>query len=212
VGADTASTSRFVAAVVPIVLGSQHATVAEVDAYLSTEAGLATGTSTEPWGLAAGQLSGVRARRGDWLEDVYARNHRSRQSSFAARMAREVNTDITLAHRGATWVHTEGDSRVTGYRRTLSAGKNCGLCVVASSTRYSKGDLQPIHSHCRCGTAPIYGAAKNWKKPDKAQLNALYARAGGADYTSLRRIHVDESDLPDVLVVDSNLGPTLVEA
>jgi hypothetical protein len=210
--ADTANTDRFVATVVPIVLGGQRATVVEADAYLSTEAGLATSSSTEPWGLDPDRLIGVRARRGDFLEDVYARNHRAAQSTFLERMAREVNTDITLAQRGATFVHTDGDSRITGYRRTLGGGKNCGLCVVAATQRYRSGDLMPIHSHCRCGTAPIYGPAAGWKKPDKAQLNALYTRAGGSDYGSLRRIHVAESDLPDVAVVDSKLGPTLVAA
>lgn len=210
--ADTSSTDRFVSTVVPIVLASQRATVAETDAYMSMEAGLATGTSTAPWGLSADALIGARARRGDFLEDVYGRNHRAAQSSFAERMAREVDTDITLANRAATFVHTEGDERITGYRRTLSAGKNCGLCVAAATRRYRKADLQPIHSHCRCGTQPIYGPVENWQKPNKAQLNELYQRAGGSDYQSLRRIQVAESDLPDVLVVDATLGPTLVRA
>jgi hypothetical protein len=210
--ADVASTDSFVAAVVPVVLASQRTTVASTDAYLSMEAGLATSSSTEPWGLDASALIGVAARRGDWLEDVYGRNHRARQSSFAERMAREVDTDITLANRAATFVHTEGDDRITGYRRTLGAGKNCGLCVAAATRRYTKADLQPIHSHCRCGTQPLYAPVDNWAKPDKAQLNDLYARAGGSDYASLRRIQVTESDLPDVLVVDSILGPTLVPA
>lgn len=212
VAADTSSTAGFVSAVVPIVLASQRATVAEADAYMSLEAGLATGTSTAPWGLTADALIGAAARRGDFLEDVYGRNHRARQSSFAERMAREVNTDITLANRAATFVHTEGDDRITGYRRTLGAGKNCGLCVAAATQRYRKADLAPIHSHCRCGSSPIYGPVESWQKPNKAQLNELYQRAGGTDYESLRRIQVADSDLPDVLVVESKLGPTLVAA
>lgn len=212
VAADTANTDRFVATVVPIVLGSQQATVVEVDAFMSTEAGLATGSSTEPWGLDPDQLIGVRARRGDFLESVYARNHRADVSTFRSRMAREVNTDITLAERGAANVHTAGDPRITGYLRTLGGGENCGLCVVAATQRYHKGDLLPIHSHCRCGVQPLYGRVADWEKPDKAQLNALYERAGGTDYQSLRRIKVQEADLPDVAVVDSKLGPTLVAA
>lgn len=210
--ADTSSTSRFVSTVVPIVLASQRATVAEADAYLSTEAGLAAGASTEPWGLDADALIGVAARRGDFLEEVYGRNHRASQGDFAGRMAREVNTDITLADRAATFVHTEGDSRISGYRRVLSAGKNCGLCAAAATRRYTKSDLSPIHSHCKCGSQPIYAPVGNWKKPDKAQLTELYARAGGTDYASLRRIQVAESDLPAVVVVDSTLGPTLAAA
>lgn len=209
--ADTSSTKAFVARVVPLVLAAQETTVAQADAYLSTEAGLATGTSTEPWGLDAGRLIGVVARRGDWLEDVYARNHRASEGSFAERMAREVNTDITLADRSATFVHTEGDSRIVGYRR-IASGTACGLCVVAATRRYRKGDLRPLHHACGCTTAPIYRNDPSWRKPDKAALNALYQRAGGGDARSLSRIRVADPSLPEVLVVDSTLGPTLVAA
>ena len=212
VAANTASTSRFVSTVVPVVLASQRATVAETDAYMSAEAGHATNSSTDPWGIDPNALIGVDARRGDFLEDVYGRNHVAEAATFAVRMAREVNTDITLADRAVSYVHTEGDERITGYRRTLSAGKNCGLCVAAATRRYGKSDLAPIHSHCKCGTQPIYAPVANWTKPNKAHLNSLYQRAGGTDYESLRRIQVAESDLPDVLVVDSKLGPTLVRA
>lgn len=212
IAGDTTSTTEFVDRVVPLVLASQEATVAAADAYMSAEAGLATGTSTEPWGLDPAQLIGVKARRGDFLEDVYGRNHRSTASTFAERMAREVNTDITLADRAATYVHTEGDTRISGYRRVLSAGKkNCGLCVVASDRLYSKSDLRPIHQHCGCTTQAIYdGTAKGWAKPDKALIRELYGKAGSASSHSLTRIRA--KDLPDVKVVDSDLGPTLVAA
>lgn len=206
--ADTSDTSAFVRAVVPVVLASQTATVAEADAYLSTEAGLATGTSTEPWGLNAAALIGVHARRGDFLEDVYARNHRTPEGSFAERMAREVNTDITLAERAATFVHTEGDTRITGYRRVTSGGA-CVLCSVAASQRYSRGDLRPIHHGCSCTTAPVYGDAAGWRKPNRAALNALYERAGGSDAGALRRITADDETIE---IVESVLGPTLVPA
>ncbi len=212
VAADRANTDEFVATVVPLVLGAQRVAVAQTDAYMSAEAGLATGTSSEPWGLNASELIGAHARHGDFLEDVYGRNHRADASTFAERMAREVNTDITLADRSATFVHTEGDTRITGYRRTLSAGKNCALCVAAATRTYHKGDLQPIHSHCACGTQPIYGPAGEWTKPTNDMLRSLYQRAGGNDFGSLRRISVDMSDLEGVDVVFTNLGPTLVAA
>jgi hypothetical protein len=210
--ADTPNTTAFVQRVVPLVLASQEATVAAADAYLSAEAGLATGSSTEPWALDPSKLIGVKARRGDFLEDVYGRNHRADASSFAERMAREVNTDITLADRGATYVHTEGDSRISGYRRVLSTGKkNCPLCVVASDRLYHKSDLRPIHEHCGCTTQPIYnGNAKGWTKPSKALINDLYERAGSTSAHSLTRIRV--RDLPEVRIVDSDLGPTLIAA
>lgn len=210
--ADTSSTRTFVDTVVPIVLAAQSVTVTEADAYLSAEAGMATGSSTRPWGLDPAQLIGVKARRGDFLEDVYGRNHRSDMSTFAERMAREVNTDITLADRVATYVHTEGDTRISGYRRVLSAGKkNCGLCVVASDRLYHKSDLRPIHAHCGCTTQAIYnGTAGGWTKPSPATIRDLYRRAGSTSGSSLSRIRVD--GYPEAKVIDSDLGPTLVAA
>lgn len=210
--ADQVSTDGFVARVVPLVLGAQRVAVTQTDAYMSTEAGLATGTSTEPWGLDASALIGAHARHGDFLEDVYGRNHRSDASTFTERMAREVNTDITLADRAATFVHTEGDSRITGYRRTLSAGKNCALCVAAATRTYHKGDLQPIHAHCACGTQPIYGPATEWTKPTNDLLRSLYQRAGGNDPAAPSRLSVDAAELEGVDVVFTTLGPTLVAA
>lgn len=208
--APKANTNVFVGAVIPIVLAAQEATVAQADAYLSLEAGTATRSSTQPWRLNPAMLIGVRARRGDFLEDVYARNLRTAESSFVERMTREVNTDITLAERGATFVHTAGDERITGYRRVLGPGKNCGLCVVASGQRYSKSDLRPIHRTCHCTTQPTYGDAGGFARPDRATLRALYEQAGSTSGSSLRRIAAPQADLPTVEIAETDLGPTLI--
>lgn len=203
---------------VPLVLEAQRQAVVLADTYMSLEAGLATGSSTAPWGIDPERLIGKAARRGAFLEDVYERNWAVDVGTFAQRMAREVNTDITLADRAASYVHTEGDSRIVGHRRTLGAGPNCALCVVASTQRYGKGDLRPIHYGCGCSTRPIYGDAAGWQRPNKAQLNALYTQAGGTDFRSLRRLPVNDEDLPagvarralpTVEVIDTDLGPTL---
>lgn len=213
VAADTSSTSEFVSNAVPIVLDAQRQVVREADVYLSTEAGLATGTSTEPWGLDPDPLIGASARHGDYLEDVYGRNHRAASGSFTERMAREVTTDMVLADRNATFVHTAADDRVLHHRRTLTPGaKHCGLCVVAATRIYYKKDLRPIHLHCSCGTQPVYGEAKEWNKPTNDMLRDLYAQAGSTDANRLSRIRVDTPDLPDVDIVTTSLGPTLVAA
>lgn len=205
-----------------VVLAAQREVVALTDGYLSLEAGLSTGSDTEPWGIDPESLIGRSARRGVFLEEVYARNWAVPIGSFAGRMAREVRTDISLADRAATFVHTEGDSRIVGTRRVLGSGPNCALCVVAASQRYGKAELRPIHRGCGCSTAPVYGDAAGWKKPGKAALNDLYLRAGGTDFRSLRRLQVNEADLPPgvnpaelgpVGVVDApELGPSLVSS
>lgn len=212
IAAQTADADAFVADVVPLVLDAQRRVVREADVYLSTEAGLATGTSTEPWGLDADELIGAKARNGDALEAVYARNLSAAESSFVKRMVREVATDISLADRSATYVHTAADTRVRAYRRTLSAGKNCGLCIAAATREYHKEDLRPIHLACKCGTQPVYGPAQAWTKPTNDMLRDLYAKAGGTDRSSLSRIRVDTPNLPDVDIITTNLGPTLTRA
>jgi hypothetical protein len=196
--------------VVPIVLDAQRQVVREADVYLSTEAGLATGTSNEPWGLDADQLIGAAARHGDHLEDVYGRNHRAAAGSFIERMAREVATDMVLADRNATFVHTAADTRVLHYRRTLTPGaKHCGLCVVAATRVYYKKDLRAIHHHCSCGTQPVYGTVKGWTKPTNDVLTDLYKQAGGTSANRLSRIRADTPKLPDVDIIETTLGPTL---
>lgn len=41
------------------------------------------------------------------------------------------------------------------YRRVLTGRENCALCVVASTQRYHRGDLMPIHPGCDCGVQPL---------------------------------------------------------
>ena len=38
----------------------------------------------------------------------------------------------------------------TYYRRVLTGAENCALCVIASTQRYTVGDLMPIHPACDC--------------------------------------------------------------
>ena len=223
---DAADLDGWLAQVVPLVLDGQRQAVAETDAYLSLEAGLATGTSTEPWGLDPEPLIGVRARRGAPLEDVYARNLRASVGTLRNRLEREVATDIQLAQRNAAWVHTNGDPRIVGYRRVLDTSReNCGLCIAASTRRYRRSDLQPIHSHCGCTVQPIYSTENlpDGVVIDRERLDALYAQVGGAtDAATLSRFRanpadlpptVDPSKLPEVAVVDTpELGPTLIAA
>lgn len=214
----------FLDLVVPSVLSGQSAAVAETDAYLSLQAGLATNSTTEPLGLDPDRLIGAAARRGVTLEEVYGRNFNAQLPNLAQRLTREVATDITLAQRGASFVHTNADNRVLRYRRVLrSPGPNCALCVVASTRIYKRGDLLPIHDHCRCTVEPTYVALQPGQVAfNRDGLDDLYAQAGSTSGRALSRIQLDPNDLPpgvdpaalpaEVRVITSRLGPTLVAA
>lgn len=66
-------------------------------------------------------------------------------------------TDLELAatHAAREWLADE--PRVKFFRRVLTGAESCGLCVIASTQRYHKADLLPIHPNCDCVIATIYG-------------------------------------------------------
>jgi hypothetical protein len=75
----------------------------------------------------------------------------------ATRASSVASTDVQLASRQAGRASRSENPRVVGYRRVLSGGKNCALCVIASTQRYTVNDLMPIHPGCSCGEEEIYG-------------------------------------------------------
>lgn len=73
-------------------------------------------------------------------------------------------TDLQLAHTHTAREFIEKaaeqqpDLKITGYRRVLSSLPNhCALCIIASTQRYHREELMPIHPNCHCTVAPIYG-------------------------------------------------------
>jgi len=65
-------------------------------------------------------------------------------------------TDMQLAQTHAARDWMTGDAYIVGWRRTLNP-PSCKLCTVAASRTYRISDLMPIHEHCDCGVAPLYG-------------------------------------------------------
>ncbi len=75
----------------------------------------------------------------------------------ASRAASLAETDIQLASREAGRRVRSGNNNIVGYRRVLTGAENCALCAIASTQRYTRGELKPIHPGCDCGEEPIYG-------------------------------------------------------
>lgn len=99
-----------------------------------------------------------------------------------------INTDSQLAHvRSAVQYYKERADRdnIVGYRRIPRGGRSCALCLLASTQRYHRGDLMPVHDHCHCITEPIYGDRDPGQVILPAQLKAVHARieqaTGSAD-------------------------------
>jgi hypothetical protein len=85
-----------------------------------------------------------------------------------------ARTDVQLARRNASLQARKGDKGVVGYLRVLSGNENCALCYVASTQRYRKGDLQPIHPGCDCGETQIYGTQDVGQVIDQQLLDGTH--------------------------------------
>lgn len=110
-----------------------------------------------------------------------------------------------------------------GFRRVLSGHENCALCVIASTQRYHRGDLLPIHPGCDCSVDTL---PKGWN-PDVQVIDrqlldlthdAIASKLGRSELRArdLGRGKTDSrghplSDYTDLIVTrqHSEYGPTL---
>jgi hypothetical protein len=116
-------------------------------------------------------------------------------------------------------------STVTGYRRVihpeLSQGGTCGLCVAASTRPYTRGDLLPLHSRCKCIVVPIVGESGGdgdvGGAINDADLGLLYDEATSTGRKDLKRTRykvISHGELGSWLVPAGSLqdGLVLLEA
>lgn len=165
-----ADIERFVAAVVPVVAGGQRQVAALTASYLSTVAAATLEQPPRAVGVKPEHVTGAAVRNGTDPAQVYRRAGITVWTDLADGKAPDVAirrggqratnaavTDLQLARtHTARWILSD-DPNAAGYRRTLTGSRSCGLCVVASTQRYRRGDLMPIHPGCSCGIEPIYG-------------------------------------------------------
>lgn len=131
------------------------------------------------------------------------------------RVERMVSQDIQGASRNMHQVamRNTDPSQVKGFRRVVhpelsESGKSCGLCIVASTMMYTRGDLLPIHSGCNCETAEVYIVDGKEYDPGNQiniqDLGVFYAEAGNSYHGwDLKRQRYEVFDHPEY-------GPTLV--
>lgn len=164
-----ADIDRFVQAVVPVVEGGQIQVAALTDAYLAQLESTVLGTVARPVGMSPAQVT-TQALRGVTAAEVYRRPGMTVWTALAegkpldeavdgglARLLDIAATDLQLAKRQTAQRVLERNDRVTGYRRVLEGRRSCVLCVTASTQRYKRDQLLPIHGRCDCGVAPLYG-------------------------------------------------------
>lgn len=139
--------------------------------------------------------------KGEQMTDAIARGARRVQSI--------ASTDVQLARREAGRQNRMSNQSIVGYRRVLTGSENCALCYVASTQRYTKSDLLPIHPGCDCGEMPIYGTQDPGQVLDQYNLDKAHElvqqRFGVSD-----RGARDPIDYRDIKIQDhGELGPML---
>lgn len=99
-----------------------------------------------------------------------------------------ATTELQLARRNASFQARSRNDRIVGYVRTLTGRENCALCYVASTQRYNRGQLMPIHPGCDCGELPIYGTQDPGQVIDEQLLDATHEaireRFGQLDFSA----------------------------
>jgi hypothetical protein len=142
---------------------------ARLQAAYYAEMALLSGQPFTPVAVTASTVN-TQVLRGVGLDEVYRRPFVTLYTALsqgktvteavtegAARAFGLGATDVKLSTTHSGRAVRGSNNNVVGHRRVLSGGKNCALCVIASTQRYTVSDLQPIHPGCSCGEEPIYG-------------------------------------------------------
>jgi hypothetical protein len=128
----------------------------------------------------------------------------------ANRLRQLIETDLQLTHTHTSRTVLSGRNDVVGFRRVPTGAYTCALCLIASTQRYHKLDLMPIHPGCDCRVAPIIGAEDPGQIVDPDLLENIHKRVeemfgkadrSGKDYNKLLVVH-DHGEY----------GPTLAKA
>jgi hypothetical protein len=212
---------RFTTAVVPLIVGAERQMGSLTNAYIA--AMVADMLGTPPTRPAADVATGAALRGGVDPAEVYARPIRTvwraladgkdMDAALAAarlRLWQLTTTDLQLAKDHAARQTMTDDHRVVGYRRVLKGSRSCGLCVIATTQRYHREDLMPIHPGCDCGIAPIVGDHDPGQIINEPLLEGTHAAVQDRFGVSGRTAR-DPVDYRDLLVMHEHgeIGPIL---
>jgi flavin-binding protein dodecin len=166
---------QFTGSVVPVVAGAQQQMASLTAAMLAQQQSLTLGTPFLPPALDPARVSGAGVRNGADPAEVYGRPFHlvwrqldelpkqpgSIDQAIQAGLDRANQTaltDLQLAKTHSAQQTLAKDKHVVGYRRVLEGPYSCGLCIVASTIRYHKRDLMPLHPACDCAVEGLYGS------------------------------------------------------
>lgn len=213
-----ADIDRLVALVLPKVIAGQRTVSNLTDTYLASITGLRpVGVINVDSGLRGVDPAEVYRRPA-----VEMRTALSTGSSMtdalkagALRLVSLVSTDMQLANvRQAQAFNSTRE--VDAYRRIAGGAHPCALCLIASTQRYHRAELMPIHPGCSCTVESLGVGDHREQVLDKVELERVHAAVesltGGFD-RSARDLGAGNpvSDYLDLIEVRRNgeLGPVL---
>ena len=137
---------------------------ARLQAAYYNEVAKANGEAFEAVPVRSSDLTDTALRNGADSAEVYRRPFVSMYTELSkgeivsaalavasARASSIASTDVQLAIRQSGYKQRQGNGNIKYYRRVLSGSENCALCAIASTQRYTRGELRPIHPGCDCG-------------------------------------------------------------
>lgn len=132
-------------------------------------------------------VTGEAIRNGVPPETVYARpfvevytalkNGKTLEQAIedgATRLRQLIETDIQLAHTNTSRNILSKRKDVIGFRRVPTGVYTCALCLIASTQRYHKLDLMPIHPGCDCRVAPVISEEASGRVLDPVLLEDIH--------------------------------------
>jgi hypothetical protein len=127
----------------------------------------------------------------------------------ANRLRQLVETDIQLSHTHTSRTLLSQRNDVVGFRRVPTGTYTCALCMIASTQRYHKFDLMPIHPGCDCRVAPIVSTAPVAQVIDPERLEAIHKAI--EDQFGFSPRDAREIDFRKIMTVQEHgeYGPTL---
>lgn len=160
---------------------------ANLQAAYYQQVAIANGEDFTPVAARSQDLTDERLRNGPSSDEVYRRPFVEMWTALsnnalistaigfgAARAVSLAETDIQLASRVAGLNQRNANNNIVGYRRVLTGSENCALCAIASTQRYRRGNLKPIHPGCDCGEEPLYGDFDPGQVIDPAGLESVH--------------------------------------
>lgn len=206
----------------PLIQAGTETSVVATTTYLQLQMELlgldATGLEIPPYEFVTGEA----IRNGVPPEVVYSRPFKEVWNALsngytledaidmgANRLRQLVETDIQLSHTHTSRRVLSQRNDVVGFRRVPTGVYTCALCLIASTQRYNKFDLMPIHPGCDCRVAPIVSDAPVSQVIEPERLEAIHKAI--EDQFGYSPRDAREMDFRKIMIVQEHgeFGPTL---